>query len=240
MIPRILVLVFLAPVALAHDFWIEPSTFHPAPATTFTASLRVGMDFVGDPVPRSATLIDSFVVRDASGEHVVNGFEGQDPAGFVRLEKGASAVIGYRSKGSMLDQTPDKFAQFLREEGLEQLAPQGSSRGHRERFIRYAKTLIGPYAQSKPFGWRFELVPLDVPSSLRVEFEHKPLAGALVTAIAQDDGVRVTARTDAKGRVTLALPHRGVWLVKSTYFVAAAPASGAEWESLWASVTFEL
>lgn len=239
MILRILALVALAPVALAHDFWIEPSTFHPTPATTFTASLRVGMDFIGDPVPRSATLIDSFVVRDASGEHAVNGFEGRDPAGFVRIDNGASAVIGYRSKGSMLDQTPDKFAQFLREEGLERIVPNVPERGHRERFIRYAKALVGPYAPSKPFGWRLELVPLAEPSSLRLDFEHKPLAGALVTAIAQDDGARIAARTDAKGRVTLALPHRGVWLVKATYLVAAAPDSGAEWESLWASVTFE-
>ena len=70
-------------------------------------------------------------------------------------------------------------------------------------------------------------------------FENKPLAGALVTAIARDDGARISARTDAKGRVKLALPHNGVWLVKSTYLVTAAPDSGVDWESLWASVTFE-
>src|SRR4051794_18255632 len=119
MILRTLAFVLLAPVALAHDFWIEPSTFHPPVASALTVSLRVGMDFVGDPVPRSVALIDSFVVRDATGLHEVNGFEGRDPAGFVRMNDGRGAVIGYCSKGSMLDQTPDKFAQFLREEGLE-------------------------------------------------------------------------------------------------------------------------
>jgi hypothetical protein len=237
MIPRILILALLAPAALAHDFWIEPSTYRPAPAATVTASLRVGMDFAGDPVARSSTLIDSFVVRDASGERPVNGFENQDPAGIIRVT--GPAVIGYRSKGSMLEQTPEKFAQFLREEGLLHVVPAPPARGHRERFTRYAKALVGPYAPAKPFGWRFELVPLGTPSSLRLLFEQKPLAGALVTAIARDDDARVSARTDRQGKVTLALPHDGVWLVKATHLVAAAPGSGAEWESLWASVTFE-
>src|SRR2546430_14913591 len=61
--------------AMAHDFWIEPSTFKPAVGETFMASLRVGQDFLGDPVPRSSQQIERFVVRDAGGEHPVTGFE---------------------------------------------------------------------------------------------------------------------------------------------------------------------
>lgn len=222
--------------ARAHDFWIEPSTFHPAAGKVFSASLRVGQDFLGDPVPRSSELIDSFVVRDASGDHDVIGFENRDPAGFVNLERGGGAVIGYRSKGAVLDGTPEKFAKFLREEGLERFAPSGK---YRERFFRYAKTVVGTGTRDARFGYRLELIVNPANGSASLLFEDKPLAGALVTAIARDDAARVSARTDAKGRVTLALPHKGVWLVKSTWLVAAPPGSGFDWESLWASVTFE-
>ncbi len=38
--------------AQAHDFWIEPSTFHPAPGAMVSVGLRVGQNFIGDPVPR--------------------------------------------------------------------------------------------------------------------------------------------------------------------------------------------
>ena len=229
-VARLALLVFVASAAYAHDFWIEPSAFHPAAGKVLSASLRVGQDFLGDPVPRSTQLIDAFVVRDAKGEHDVMGFENQDPAGFVRYD--GPAVIGYRSKGSLLEGSPEKFAKFLKEEGLERFAPNGK---YRERFFRYAKTILGD--RDTRFGYRLELVT-DA-NGATLYFENKPLAGALVTAIARDDGARISARTDAKGRVKLALPHNGVWLVKSTYLVTAAPDSGVDWESLWASVTFE-
>jgi hypothetical protein len=236
---HLLWIALVAPRLFAHDFWIEPSTFQPAAATTITASLRVGQDFAGDPVPRSTTLLDTFVVRDSAGERAVGGLENRDPAGYVRVGDGTS-VLRYRSKASSLEQTPEKFAQFLNEEGLMHVV-RGVPRGpHHERFYRFAKTIVGrgPGFDTL-FGDRLELVPLLDPRtsdtlSFHVLFQGQPLANALVTAIARDDGRRVSARTDRKGRVSLGLPHAGVWLVKSTHLVAA----GADWESLWASVTF--
>jgi uncharacterized GH25 family protein len=50
---------------------------------------------------------------------------------------------------------------------------------------------------------------------------------------------RLSARTDKAGRVSLALPRGGVWLVKAVHMVPAPADSGADWESLWASLTFE-
>jgi uncharacterized GH25 family protein len=234
----------------AHDFWIEPSTFRPSAGTTFTASLRVGQDFAGDAVPRSASLMESFTVRDAKGERTVNGFENQDPAGYVRLEQEGAALIGYRSKASVLETTPAKFAQFLREEGIAPIAE--NTPVHREHFYRYAKAIVATPAAAKhkttsvitrPLNYRLELVPVTdpmnaAPLELRLLFEQKPLPGALVVAIARENGARVEARTDARGRVKLVLP-RGAWLVKAVHLVAAPQAAGVPWESLWASLTFQ-
>ena len=44
-------LVASSAVVSAHDFWIEPSQFEPAPGTHVTLRLRVGEHFRGDPVP---------------------------------------------------------------------------------------------------------------------------------------------------------------------------------------------
>jgi len=243
---RILFITLLASRAWAHDFWIEPSTFRPEAGKTFTASLRVGQDFAGDPVPRMGFLIDSFVVRDARGQRVVNGFENQDPAGFVRIDGAGTAVIGYESKGSPLEIPPEKFAQFLREEGISGVAVPKEP--HRELFYRYAKSIVKVGAATpgyeRPLNYRLELVPLTNPtaaSALRVRllFEQKPLAGALVTAIKRDDGTRITARSDAHGDAMLQLTS-GVWLVKAVHLLKNTPPKGAfPWESLWASLTFE-
>jgi uncharacterized GH25 family protein len=50
----------------------------------------------------------------------------------------------------------------------------------------------------------------------------------------------VRARTDAKGRVTLRLAHAGFWLIKAVHMEAAPADAGVDWESWWASITFDL
>jgi uncharacterized GH25 family protein len=254
-VKRILASMFavLALPALAHDFWIEPSTFKPAVGETFMASLRVGQDFLGDPVPRSSQQIERFVVRDAAGEHPVTGFENQDPAGYVRMDAAGAAIIGYRSKPYPLQLDARKFEDYLRQEGLDAILALRARRGEsakpdREVFSRCAKALIVTEGAKlsgydKPLGFRLELIPetnpLAAQTRFRLLFEGKPLAGSLITALAQDGGMALRARTDAEGRVEFAFPKNGVWLVKCVHMIPAPAASGADWESLWASITFE-
>ena len=229
-----------------HDFWIEPSTFHPAVGQTVMLGLRVGQDFIGDPVARSAQLIDAFTARDARREQPVNGFENRDPAGFVLIERDGVAVVAYRSKANFVELPPQKFAEYLKLEGLDWIS---DTRGHREHFFRYAKTLLRTGSSSSPPShirdFRYDIVPESDPWSakplrVRLLFEGKAARGVLVTAIHRDDpSLRVSARADAHGRATLKLPKGGVWLIKSVYMIEAPKDSGVDWESLWASVTFE-
>jgi len=51
--------------------------------------------------------------------------------------------------------------------------------------------------------------------------------------------VQLTARSDKQGAFSFVLPHAGVWLIKSVHMVRADFFSDADWESLWASLTFE-
>jgi len=215
---------------------------------TVMLALRVGQDFLGDPVPRSARLMESFIARDARGERPVSGFEEQDPAGALRIERDGVAVICYRSKANFVELPSEKFAEFLKLEGLDEINPAG--RPDREHFFRYAKTFLRTGRSSiLPIGhvpeFRYDIVAESNPwgsSPLRVRvlLEGKAARRVLVTAIHRDDpNARVSACTDAHGRAVLALPKPGVWLVKSVTMVPAPKDSGVDWESLWASVTFE-
>ena len=229
----LIVLLSCAPLG-AHDFWIEPSTFRPAAGETIGVALRVGDHFHGDVVPRDRTHLASFVVRDASGERPVGGFEHRDPAGFVTVSDNAS-VIAYRSNASWLELPREKFESYLREEGVEGLTVRDGMQ--RERFLRFAKSIVGQGSITTPLGLPFEIVPSADLSRFQVLLEGKPLRDALVVALSRD-GKRFEARTDAAGRVTLPL-GAGVWLIKSTRIAAAPRDSGFDWESLWASLTFE-
>lgn len=248
---RLSLLALLSATSLAaHDFWIEPSSFRPVAGAAVDVHLRVGEHFQGDAVGRNPELIERFAWITATGETNIAGREGEDPAGVVRVD--APGVVVYRSRGSVLELDRAKFEQFASEEGVEWLHGERARRGEadalwRESFSRCAKTLVGADAApifTKRVGLRLELIPERAPAKqlpVRLEFEGKPLAGALVVAINADDPTaRIERRSDKRGRVVLPLPRGGTWLVKAVHVVRAPAGAAADWDSLWASLTFTL
>jgi uncharacterized GH25 family protein len=242
----------------AHDFWIEPSSFRPAVGSTVSARLFVGMSFRGDPVPRNPALIERFVLVTDAGEIPVEGRPGDDPAGRVSIGAPGVAVIGYRSRNSFLSQDADKFEEYLREEGLERILELRARRGEsgkpsREVFSRCAKALLssggGSAGWDRNVGLTLELLPEKNPLLLaaggelpiRLLYGQKPLSGALVVALPYDTpDAKLSQRTDGKGRVRLRLPAAGRWLIKAVHMVPASDTAQADWQSLWASLTFEI
>jgi len=243
----------------AHDFWIEPTKFMTDLGRVVGVKLRVGDDFHGDPVPRNEALIGDFVVVDAAGRRQVVGREGSDPAGLLRVTSPGLLVIGYRSRPSPVTLPADKFTQYLAEEGLEAVIAarargQASQREGREIFSRAAKSLVRSGAMTggsgdRALGFPVELVAERNPYQLRrgdalpvrLTYKDAPLAGALVVAYNQRAPYhKVRARSDRDGRATFVIDEPGVWLVKAVHMVPAPAGSNADWESFWASLTFEI
>ena len=255
----VLAAFLLAAPAFAHDFWIEPTSFRPDVGSTVGFALRVGEAFRGDTVPRNPESIEKFVAVSLAGEKAVEGISGRDPAGIARISVPGWVVVGYRSKPKSIELAAAKFEQYLEEEGLEKIIETRAARGDSQKpsseiYSRCAKTLLdangaGESGYERVLGLRLELVLEKSPKSLgqrrsmplRLLFEGKPLAGALVVAINRENPEkRVSARSNSSGRVTFDLTPAGVWLVKAVHMVPAPPSSAADWESLWASLTFEI
>src|SRR5262245_24748521 len=248
----------LAAAALAHDFWIEPAKHRVAKGDTVALPLRVGDDYPGEPVPRDELRIEKFAVLGPDGEAVVKGEEGKDPAGSVTLAKDGIYAVVYRSKRRSIELAAAKFEKYLRDEGLDHIVKLREERkesdkpGH-EVYSRCAKALIrcGDAAEGfdRVAGLRCEIVPETNPFTakpgdaltFRVLFESKPLEHGLVVARTDADFKHtVSGRTDAAGRVKLTLDRDGAWMVKCTHMVAAPAETAMDWESLWASVTFDI
>jgi uncharacterized GH25 family protein len=256
-----LLALVLSPVAWAHDFWIEPSSFRPAPGQRVIVRLRVGQRFKGDPVPRDPALLKRFTVLAGNGsgaETPVPGVPGSDPAGFVTLTSPGLSLITYASGRAPVALDAAKFETYLADEGLEAVSAQRAKKGQtaapvKEVFSRYAKSYldvggVGGAGYDRVLGLTLELVPEKDPTAVasgaelpvRLLYLGKPLAGALVAAFTRDrPDTRITARTDATGRARLRLDRPGVWLVKAVHMIPAPAAAGADWESFWASLTFE-
>jgi uncharacterized GH25 family protein len=240
----------------AHDFWIEPSTFQPSPGSAVAISLRVGQDFVGDPVPHQSSAIDQFLVRQHGEEQPISGADNIDPAGLLLADGRGTAVVAYSSVGSFTEVPADRFEAYLRLYGLDDIIAERAGRGEqaepgRERFYRYAKALLtgtGPSLEAtQPLPFTYEIVPDDDPTVRfgafrgHLLYQGQPLAGALVEALLQSNpSVKLSARSDSRGAFSLPLPHAGVWLIKSVHMERAWFFSDADWESSWASLTFAM
>jgi uncharacterized GH25 family protein len=243
----------------AHDMWIEPLTFSPATGQIVSVKLRVGQDLLGDPLPRDPALVNQFIVEDPEGRKPVVGRDGSDPAGFVRVAVPGLMVIGYRSNPSFVELTPEKFNQYLKDEGLDAVAATRAQHNQtnanaRELFARCAKSLVlsgSPSAaqHDRALGFTLELVAERNPYLLRpnedlpvrLTYENRPLAGTLVIAMnRQNPAEKISARTDKDGRVRLKLHPGGMWLIKAVHMIPAPAGSNAEWQSFWASLTFEM
>ncbi len=261
-----LVLGLLAAVpAAAHDFWIVPSNFHPAPGAPLAFRLRVGERLHGDPVPRDPARIERFALIGPDGptERPVLGPPAAEPAGFAALPAPGLYQVVYRSRRERVDLPAAKFEEYLALEGLESISALRRSRGESakpstEVYSRSAKSLIlsGPGLGAgfdRPAGLELELIPEKNPYQLaagaelpvRLLYRGKPLAGAEVVGLSFQHADktapgRIAGRTGRDGRVALRLPEGGFWLIETVHMVQAPRETGVDWESLWASLTFDL
>lgn len=253
-------LLFAAGPLRAHDFWIEPSSYAPEVVSTVRVHLRVGERFRGEAVRRDPAAIESFVARTADGAQAdVVAPAGMDPAGFYRIAAPGTVLLGYRSRRTPIRLDADRFNEYLSYEGLDPVLAMRRERGEedlpgREVFSRCAKSILaaggkGGDGFDQRFGWPLELVPVVDPTTLSpgdslpvlVLRNGEPVAGVQVAARSDvRNGRRVTARSDARGRVLFTLDDAGPWLLSAVHMVPAPDGLDADWESFWASLTFEL
>lgn len=243
----------------AHDFWIEPRAFQAKPGALLGLHLMVGERMLGDPVPRDTAGIERFVVTHGSQEQVVPGREGGDPAGVLRVDGTGLLIVGYHSKPHSIELTADKFDKYLGEEGLDAVQAilarmKKRPTVAREEYSRCAKSLLlsgdsSAAQRDRALGLPLELIAernpyagaagQDFPVTLL--YRGKPLRDALVIAINRDDpDGRLRSRTNSEGRVNFRLPRGGVWLIKAVHMIPAEAGRDIDWESFWASLTFEL
>jgi uncharacterized GH25 family protein len=158
----------------------------------------------------------------------------------------------------VLEGAPDILERLEREGGL----PVDSIT---RRYAKYAKALVevgekGPRAFGQLAGHPLELLPLGDPDAaaagdtLRVQLllHGRPLANARVHAGsvvrhapgALDDAAGTERHTelltDVNGVVHVPVDRAGLWNVRVLYLEPSVAGSGADWETHWATIVFEI
>lgn len=192
--------------------------------------------------------------------------DGDRPALRLSLSQERLATVVHESNIDKLDfKVWEKFVSYTDKEGLSAIARQHLSEGNpkpddnnpiRELYARFAKTLVTPNGTTQgddvATGLTIELVALENPMRIKAGaglpvqllFRREPLEGATVKVFAapgQEHSRRLI--TDAQGRVLVPDDGPGPYLLNAiamTKVVATGDvAEGADWQSFWASLTFE-
>jgi hypothetical protein len=246
--------------ALGHEFWLNASPTEQPGAVQCT--MHVGENFEGQLVGWVKSFVLSLRVFGAgkSEELRDNLSEAALPGIALALPKTGTHLIAVDSSSSVITLNAEKFHAYLHDEGLDAIIKQREAANSattpgRERFRRHVKALVqtGGVADASfgvHTGQRLEIVPLKNPLTAApgatlpflVLFDGKPLAGVLLKAWYKHDNqlLLIKTRTDADGKLEVTLPYAGPWMLSVVHMIAALDTSEADWDSLWANLTFDL
>lgn len=252
--------------AIAHEYWLAPSTFLAGPGDTVSVGALAGEGFVGERKRFSPGRAIRWLVR-AGRELDLTPVGTADDTTWARFAPGdrGGMLFAYESGFASITLDAATFERYLAAEGLD--GPLATRRARadtlpvRERFRRCAKSwLAGTDARraTTALGLPCEIVPLSAPGAgtslrVRVMFEGEPLAGALLNAwrqpFAADGGLldpvrrdnveaAWSGRTDGRGEVVVPVEEVGEWLLGVVHMIPSRDPAAADWESSWGSLTF--
>lgn len=244
--------------ALAHDQWLLPEQFRAAPNAPVPVRLYVGERFEPEEErPYERAKFQSIDAFSRAGKLALASSENQKP--LLSIATDSTVLIAAEKAPQTIILEPSRFDAYLHEEGLDAIVNDRATRNEkhlagRERYTRYLKTVVRRGSGSeevvrRTVGQKLEIVLDRDPAGLgwgadlpiHILFEGKPLANATVESFARD-GTSFTQkrRTDASGATSfVAFP--GQWHVRLVHMRrCTATCNDVDWESFWASYTFEV
>lgn len=256
---RLLLAALTALPLLGHDTYLLPDKFVAQPGEPVVLSLCSGDTFLES---EAATNPVQIVLAHYGSNARITGWSAGDTTTTATIKAPESgsyyAVVSIRPQYSELEW--EDFEAYLAEESLGHILAWRKKNNEekkpgREMYSHYAKTLLVSGAPDK--GWArviglpIEIVPDADPSSaqkddslpVRVLYRGRPLKGAVISAVwvnGNDRGSSVTAATDSAGRTKVQIDSTGHWKLHTIHMQRRADRSEADWESYWASFTFEV
>lgn len=249
----------------AHEVWMEPMDWRMQARTGFTAQLLNGQNLEGQKLSWDPRVIVRAEIWQNGLGKAMEGRFGDVPALSGTIEKDGLLTLVYQSRpNTVVYKDFATFTEFLTEKNHPEVLEAHAARqlpetSIKEAFSRFSKALIavgtGTGADA-PRGLEIEIVALDNPytsdleSDLRFQalYRGAPLEDNRVTLFERNPAGVVTLsveQTDAQGIVSFTVTPENTYLVDTV--VIRQPSrelfiqtGGVFWESLWASLTFNV
>lgn len=258
----LLATLLIVSTGFAHDLYLMPARFVVTEHAVITVGLQNGDSFPESDVSpvlervRDMRLISATRAWEMENLHVA----GKSVQGEIRIPQAGSFVLTARTIPHAFLLGATEFNAYLKEEGLDhvlawrQQHSETESAG-RERYAKFAKALLTTGGNNSfhtaPVGLAMEIVPETSPYDLkdtnlpiRILLDGKPLEDVQVETAWVNAGkpakIVVVGRTDADGHLVIPGVSSGKWRIHSVFMERCKDQNVAEWESKWASLTFQL
>jgi uncharacterized GH25 family protein len=258
-------LVVAATAAQAHDLFFRMTNFFVPVNASIRMNVLNGTFSTSENSVTRDRLRDLSVVSPsgrASADTSLWSAKGDTSAFFLRTTTSGTYVVGASLLPREIALKASDFNTYLETDGIPDVLQARRQSGElnkdvTERYSKHIKAIVQVGNDrtdgfTTVMGYPAELVPLDNPYTLRARstmrvramVDGKPVPNQLIVwgGRFRNEGrfPQRTARTDAEGVARIRLENAGQYFVK---FISMVPYSGTEkldYESKWATLTFEL
>ena len=249
-------------VLCAHDLYLLPDLFLVKTGSVLHVGFHNGDSFPESEAAPKVERLKEAKLSGKAGSFAVESLHisGKETLGSVMVPGAGTFLLSVRTMPSVIELSPANFLDYLKEEGLTEVmewraSHQETEKPGRERYTKFAKSLVksgqadGFYDHS--LGFTLEIIPLADPYAIRgsgslpvkVLFRGKAAAGLQLEAawaLGKEHKTTVIGRTGADGAISVPLSKAGLWRLHALKMERCAEPNVADWESSWASLTFEI
>jgi len=258
----VLPLLLLCVFARGHDLYLMPAPFAAQPGQEILVVYQNGDEFpegVANVKPERLRRTELHWKGGAVPFETITAGEKRTIARVRAPGEGALVLISHTIP-NFIELDPETFHNYLQHENLDFAIEWRKSHGEagkpgREIYSKYVKALV---RCGKPDGFHsheaglpLEFVAEADPYALRaggvlpvvLKFRGKPAAGIAVESAWLENGsarMETIGRTDDSGRIRIPIRAGGPHRLHAIVMERCQDAARADWESFWATLTFEI
>lgn len=265
MVKRTMLLVVVVSLScgllLAHDMWLESSSFLTQPGEIVTIRNGNGTIYSKSENAVAPERIAALKGMSPSGEALRLGEPGVDGDWLAldfRPREAGTYWIGLATKPRQIRLSGGDFNDYLEHDGIPQALAHRKKQGildreENEEYSKYVKICLQAGGEksdnhTRPLGLKIEIVPLTNPYRLKagdellvqVLYDDRPLAGLSIHAGYAGQAKEPVHRvTDGEGRAVIPISSPGRWYVRGIHLFQVDEEDHS-YESYWATLTFEV
>lgn len=261
----VLMLLGIAAVAGAHDMFVKPERFRVAENAEVLVRLLNGTFSKSENAITRDRVLDISVVTPAGRQRLdTASWNADGDTSTIRVRTGAAGtyVIGVSTRPRAFELSAKDFNGYLAADGIPDVLAARRRNGEmeksaRERYAKHVKALLQVGASpsddyATELGYPAEIVPLSNPyasragGTLRVRtlVDGKPVENQYVVYGGRTPaGGRIaqrSVRSNAEGVATIPIGRAGTWYVKFIHMARPEGDAEVDYESKWATLTFEV